>query len=80
MKARNFERLAKANRLRGATLDACRLVLVDGESAYAASNITGRSQSTISRALAKMARGICETCGQPKALNSGGHRESKKIP
>ena len=49
----------------GATAKACRLVLVDGMTAYAASQIVGVGQPAISRALAKL-RSVrcCPTCGQ----------------
>lgn len=46
------------------TAKACRLVLVDGMTAYAASQQTGLAQSVVSRALAKLARPVCPTCGQ----------------
>lgn len=46
------------------TAKACRMVLVDGATAYAASQQVGISRAAVSRALAKLARPVCPTCGQ----------------
>lgn len=61
-----YAKLIKAHRLRGAkTIAACRLVLVGEETAYAAAHKIGANESTISRALARLRRPLCPTCGQP---------------
>jgi hypothetical protein len=46
------------------TAAACRLVLVDGATAYAASQQVGISRAAVSKALARLARPVCPTCGQ----------------
>lgn len=46
------------------TAKACRLVLVEGMTAYAASRQVRIAESVVSRALAKLARPVCPTCGQ----------------
>jgi hypothetical protein len=66
MTPKEYTRLVKANRLRGEkTIAACRAVLVDGLTAYAAAHRVGVAESIISRALAKLRRPLCPTCGQP---------------
>ena len=66
MTGREYEKLIKAQRLRGAlTIKACRMVLVDGLTGYAASHATGLHESVISRALARLRRPLCPHCGQP---------------
>jgi len=63
----DFLRALSATRMApdGATAQACRLVLVDGLTAYAASKQVGVGQPAISRALAKLrAVRCCPTCGQ----------------
>lgn len=66
MKVKEFDKLVKAHRLRGErTIAACRAVLVDGLTAYAAARQIGVEESVVSRALAKLRRPLCPTCGQP---------------
>ena len=61
-----YTKLAKAHRLRGEkTIAACKAVLVDDLSAYAAAHRIGVEESVISRALAKLRRPLCPHCGQP---------------
>jgi hypothetical protein len=73
MTSKEYERLAKAHRLRGEkTIAACRVVLVDGLSAYAAARKVGIEESTISRALAKLRRPLCPHCGQPLRKHKDG--------
>lgn len=59
-----WPRAADRHRLRGDTREACRLVLIKGLSNYAAAKKTGVAKSTIGRALARLDRGVCPTCGQ----------------
>ncbi|MBM2886754.1 hypothetical protein JFK97_20395 [Chromobacterium phragmitis] len=65
MKPKEFDALVTAHKLKGGSVAAARLVLVDGMSAYAAAQKTGLAESTISRALDKLARPLCQCCGQP---------------
>lgn len=66
MTAKEYAKLVKAHRLRGGkTIAACRAVLVDGLTAYAAARKIGVEESTISRALTKLRRPLCPQCGQP---------------
>ena len=66
MTPKQFDQLVKAHRIRrDKTIKACRAVLVDGMSAYAAARKYGLNESIISRALAKLRRPRCPTCGQP---------------
>lgn len=65
MTPKRFEKLADVNRLKGKTREAVRMVLVDGESGYAAANACQIAESTVSRALARMRREICPSCKQP---------------
>ena len=66
MNEREYRKLVEAQRLRGKkTIRACRVVLVDGETAYVASQTTGLDESVISRALARLKRPLCPHCGQP---------------
>lgn len=60
-----FDQLVKTHGLRGRSVEACKRVLVDKETAYAVSKSLGLSESTISRALKRLNREICNTCGQP---------------
>ena len=63
---REYEKLVKAQRLRGAlTIKACRMVMVGGLTGYAASQATGLHESVISRALTRLERDLCPHCGQP---------------
>ncbi len=53
--------------LRPQTAEACRLVLVVGETGYAAARTTGIQQSTVSRAVARLTAPPpprCPCCGQ----------------
>ena len=69
MTPKEYTRLAKAHRLRGEkTLAACRAVLVDGLTAYAAAHKVVVAESIISRALAKLRRPLCPHCGQPMSI------------
>ena len=66
MTPREYAKLVKAHRLRGEkTIAACKAVLVDGLTAYAAAHKVGIAESTISHALARLRRPLCPTCGQP---------------
>lgn len=65
MTSKEFNRLVKIHGLRGESVEACRRVLVEGETAYIVARDLDLAESTISRALARLARKICETCGQP---------------
>jgi len=70
MTPKEYAKLAKAHRLRGEkTIAACKAVIVDGLTAYAAAHKIGIEESTISRALAKLRRPLCPTCGQPMKRN-----------
>ncbi len=60
-----FRRAVKAARLKGRSLAACRLVLVEGLTAYAAAQKTGVNKSSVSRMLAKIPTKLCPRCGQP---------------
>ena len=61
-----YDKFVKAHRLRGKkTIAACRAVLVDGLTAYAAAHKIGASEGTVSRALGKLRRPLCSHCGQP---------------
>lgn len=53
------------NRSAGKTLDALRLVLVDGKSWKQAQAATGVHASTILRAMRKINHNYCPTCGRP---------------
>lgn len=55
------------------SINACRLVLVEGWSIRAAAREYGMSHSTIIRMLDKIPRHICPTCKQPRKdlLNHG---------
>lgn len=64
MTAREFEKLADLHRLQGDTREACRLVLIEKISGYAAAKKTGVAESTISRALKRIGRDTCRSCGQ----------------
>ncbi len=67
MTAAEFEALLATQRpaLRARTAAACRLVLVDGLTAYAAAKACGdMHQSILSRALARLRQPRCPTCGQ----------------
>lgn len=66
MTENEFRKLVTAHRIRGAkTIRACRLVLVEGQTAYAASQTAKIDEAAISRALAKLRRPRCPHCGQP---------------
>ena len=66
MTPKEYAKLVTAHRLRGAkTIAACRAVLVDDLSAYAAAQKIGVEESVISRALAMLRRPLCPHCGQP---------------
>jgi len=63
----NFTRLASAHRLKDGPLkEAIRLVVVEGHTAYRASQLTGVFQSQISKRLQKMREhgNKCPSCGQ----------------
>ena len=61
-----FHHMIAATHLRdGKTAKACRLVLVDGLSAYRAARISDVDQSAVIRALRKIPREACKACGQP---------------
>ena len=57
MTPKEYDKLAKAHRLRGEkTIEACKAVLVDELTAYAAAREVGIAESAISRALARLRR------------------------
>lgn len=66
MTPREFDKLILAHNLTGAWAKAARRVLVDGETAYAAAKDLGLAATTVSRALKRLRRPICESCGRPK--------------
>lgn len=59
-----FNNRVKLARMRGDRIDAAKLVLVDGLTAYAAAQATNVDQASLSRALKKLQRPICKCCGQ----------------
>jgi hypothetical protein len=66
MTPKEYAKLIKAHRLRGEkTIAACRAVLVGAEPPAAAAREVGIAESVISRALARLRRPVCPTCGQP---------------
>ena len=66
LNGREYEKLVKAQRLRGElTIKACRMVMVGGLTGYAAFRATGLHESVISRALTRLERDRCPHCGQP---------------
>lgn len=65
MTRNEYDKLARVHGLSKRSADACRRVLVDGETAYHVAKTMGMEQSTISRALGKLARPVCGRCGQP---------------
>ena len=66
MTPKQYDRLIKAHRLRGAkTIAACRAVLVEKLTAYSAAQTVGVAESVLSRALARLRRSLCPHCGQP---------------
>ena len=66
MTPKEYAKLVNAHRLRGEkTIAACRAVLVDGLTGYAAAQKIDVAESTISRALARLRRPLCPHCGQP---------------
>ncbi len=56
--------------LRPRTAEACRLVLLDGMTGYAAAKQAGVAKSTVGRALARLTHARCPSCGQalPQAI------------
>ena len=64
MEQQEFNSLADKHNLTGDTRAACLLVLVDGATAYAAAKATGVNKSTVGRALKRLNRDTCESCGQ----------------
>jgi hypothetical protein len=66
MTEKQFTKLVEAHRLRGKkTIKACRLVLVQGLTAYGASKETGLDKAALSRVLTRLKRPLCPHCGQP---------------
>lgn len=66
MTSAEFSKLAKTHRLRGGSLGAARMVLVDGLTGYAAAKKSGLAESTVSRALDRLRRPICPACHRPE--------------
>lgn len=66
MKKEEFEKRVTLAKMKGAQVEACRLVLVDGLTAYSAAQKTGMSEGNLSRSLRKVQREVCECCGQFK--------------
>lgn len=62
-----FDKLIDIHSLRGAQVEACRLVLVKNKTAHQANIDTGVDKGQLSRALKKLQRPLCECCGQPVA-------------
>ncbi len=65
MNASEFNKLADLHGLKTKGRAGAKLVKVDGLSAYAAAKQIGVPDSTVTRALAKIERGVCKCCGQP---------------
>jgi len=66
MTGREYAKLVAAQRVReNKTIAACRAVLVDGLTAYAVAAKHDLAESVISRALGRLRRPRCPTCGQP---------------
>lgn len=65
MKINEFQRLVAAHRLSGASVEAARLVLVDGLTKYRAARALDIAESTVGRAVARLSRPLCGHCGQP---------------
>lgn len=65
MRLQEFNRLIAIHRLRGErTVAACHLVLVDGLLPIDAAEAAGIHRSAVSRALARLRRPTCPTCGR----------------
>lgn len=65
MNAAEFDSRAALTRMRGRSLDAARLVLVDGMSRYAAAEQIGVDIAAVSRAAKKLQEiKTCQCCGQ----------------
>jgi predicted transcriptional regulator len=65
MNQKDFDRLAEIHRLKKQTAEACQRVLVNGETAYSVAKDMNIAESTISRALKRLDRPVCKSCGQP---------------
>lgn len=66
MNAKNFQKAVRQQRLRGtATIKACRLVLVGGDTQAAAAAKIGVTEALVSRALKRLRSNSCPTCGRP---------------
>lgn len=65
MNNRDFDKLIATHNLRGAQVEACRLVLVKNKTAYRAALDTGVNKGQLSRVLKKLQRPVCESCGRP---------------
>lgn len=61
-----YAALAAAHGLSPRTAEACRLVLVERLSQYAAARRAGMAPSTVLRALRQLARPVCRECGRPR--------------
>lgn len=64
MNKMEFARRVKANKMRGAQVDAARLVLLHGMGVVAAAAQAGVHKSGCSRAVDRIQRPLCPECGQ----------------
>lgn len=70
-----FNRLAETHPSRGGnplTLEAARMVLVDGLTCYAAAQKTGLAKSTVTRAVERLQRPVCPACQRPYGVSWDG--------
>jgi hypothetical protein len=66
MTKKEFNKLVKAHKLRGAHIKAVEGVLVGGSTAYAMAASHNVDQGLISRTIKKLTETpLCESCGQP---------------
>lgn len=66
MTKRELDKLIKTHRIRGEkTIEALRLVLMDGLTAYEAAKQADVGEATISRAKKRLERPVCKCCGRP---------------
>lgn len=64
MKSSEFERLINIHGLGPLSINGARLVLVHGLTKYAAAKQLGIAESTVGRAVARLKRPLCKSCGQ----------------
>lgn len=69
MNTRDFKKLIAAHGITGAkTIEALRLVMVEGKSAYESADLAGIHRSAVTRANKLLERPLCPHCGQPMKL------------